>query len=82
VKIVKEASQRRFASHAHIHVPDSHGDQPRRLIIQPELTSKKSKVKTFIENGNLFNIFIEDGKLLRNISFGTRNSTVTFIHFN
>jgi hypothetical protein len=40
VKFVREASQRRLASHARIHDPDTNGDQPRRLIMRPELTSK------------------------------------------
>jgi hypothetical protein len=40
VKFVREASQRRLASHTHIYDRDTHGDQPRRLIIQPELTLK------------------------------------------
>ncbi len=39
VKFVKEALEQRLASHAHIHFPDTHGDQPLRLIIQPELTA-------------------------------------------
>jgi hypothetical protein len=40
MKFVREASQRRSASHTHKHDPDTHGDQSRSLIIQPELTSK------------------------------------------
>ena len=40
MKFVRESSQRRLASHTHIHDPDTHGDQSRSLIIQPELTSK------------------------------------------
>ncbi len=39
MKFVREASQRRSASHTHKHDPDTHGDQTRNLIIQPELTS-------------------------------------------
>ena len=40
MKFVREASQRRSAYHTHKHDPDTHGDQTRSLIIQPELTSK------------------------------------------
>jgi hypothetical protein len=36
MKFVREASQRRSASHTHKHDPDTHGDQTRSLIIQPE----------------------------------------------
>jgi hypothetical protein len=48
MKFVREASQRRLASHTHKHDPDTHGDQPQRLIIQPELTSKSywARLKT------------------------------------
>jgi hypothetical protein len=40
VEYVREASQRRLASHTHKHDPETHGDHPRRLINQPKLTSK------------------------------------------
>jgi hypothetical protein len=38
MKFVREASQRRSASHTHIHGHSR--DQSRSLIIQPELTSE------------------------------------------
>ncbi len=48
MRLVKKASQRRLASHTHKHDPDIHGDQPRDLIFQPELTSKpyQARLKT------------------------------------
>jgi hypothetical protein len=48
VEFFKEASQRRLASHTKKHDLDTHGDQPRKLIIQSELTSKQywARLKT------------------------------------
>jgi hypothetical protein len=39
VEFVRETLHRRLASHNQRHDQDPHGDQPQRLIIQPELTS-------------------------------------------